>query len=125
MLGHEVLMSRYRARTAPSREDEQVQQGLGRARREVADAIRVARSTRTPRAERVGRELQRVMQAIDAVGVISPQTPSDPDLIPESDRVESFRERMAKERDERWSKRRAERAERRKRRRAAEVSDER
>ena len=65
------------------------------------------------------------MQAIDAVGVISPQTPSDPDLIPESDRVESFRERMAKERDERWSKRRAERAERRKRRRAAEVSDER
>ena len=118
-------MSRFRARNAPSKEDGELQDSLNRASREVESALRIARKHRSDRGRDVGRQLDRILSSLAEVGNLVPRKVEDPDMIPESQRVLSFRERMSAERDARWSERRAKKKAARKAARAqSEVSGE-
>jgi len=112
-------MGRYSARNASSPEDSRIQEGLNKARREIDDAIRTARSVRSPRSDEAQRALRRVLAAMDSVGTLIPRRSDDPDMIPESERAESYRQRMVRVRDEKRNLRNAERRATRKAVRAA------
>lgn len=100
-------MSRFRARNAPSKDDGELQGSLNRASREVESALRVARNHQSPRGRDVRRQLEGLLASLNQVPNLVPRKVEDPDRVPESERVLSFREKKAEERDARWAERRA------------------
>ena len=100
-------MGRLRARLARTSVDAVVQSHVAAAQAQMQMALRECRRARsrheidTGRAIRVERDIGRALAALGNVGRTSPlREVSDPDLMPERDREERWREDMLRRREE-------------------------
>jgi hypothetical protein len=81
-----------------SEDDRLIEERVRRAERELQDAMQIARRSKQPRANEVFRSLSRLASALNDVGTVaSKYAEDDPDLMPEEERANRWREARKRE----------------------------
>lgn len=82
----------------PQSEEEREFRGLiRRAERELNEALRLARKAGQTRSDGVSRQLSQILGLLSTVGPINKNQSDDPDLMPEEERANRWREARKRE----------------------------
>lgn len=87
-------MSRLRSSISGDSEDRALQDLVRRAHGELADALGLARRSRSPKAREIIRKLEQILSGLDSVGNLTQL--EDPKNPTEEERLRRFREELKK-----------------------------